>query len=175
MMTDLKKLRDSDPVDSSLYQQMIGSLMYLENTQSDICLVVHMSYDIHLHGFIDSDWAGNEDDRRSATWICFSLNFATMLWASRKHKSFALSTAETKYITVCDACTEAVWLRKLVSGLSNQALNSTVIYCDDHSYVKLSENLVFHDRSKHIEIKYDILHDKVQRGEVVLWYISTNE
>jgi hypothetical protein len=33
MMTDLKKLRDSDPIDPSLYRQLIGSLMYLENTQ----------------------------------------------------------------------------------------------------------------------------------------------
>jgi hypothetical protein len=137
--------------------------------------VGHLSYDIQLHGFIDSDWAGSADDRRSATWICFSLSFATMSWASRKHKSVALSTAEAEYIAVCDACTEAVWLRKLVSGLSDQVLNSTVIYCDDQSYVKLSENPMFHDRSKHIEIKHYFLHDKVHRGEVVLQYISTDE
>jgi hypothetical protein len=42
MMTDLKKLRDSDPVDSSLYQQLIGSLMYSMNTRLDICFVVNM-------------------------------------------------------------------------------------------------------------------------------------
>jgi hypothetical protein len=44
--------------------------------------------------------------------------------------------------------------RKLVSGLFDQVLDSTVIYCDNQSCVKLSENPVFHDRSKHIEIKY---------------------
>jgi hypothetical protein len=175
MMTDLKKLRDSDPVDSSLYRQLIGSLMYLENTQPDIFLVGRLSYDIQLHGFIDSDWVGSAYDRRSATWICFSLRFSMMSWASRKHKSVSLNTAEAEYIAACDACTKAVWLHKLVYGLSDQVLNSTVIYCDDQSYVNLSENLMFHDRSKHIEIKHYILHDKVQRGEVVLQYISTDE
>jgi hypothetical protein len=167
MMTNLKKLRDSDPIDPSLYRQLIGSLMYLENTQPDICLVGRLSYDIQLHGFINLDWVGSADDKRSATWICFSLRFATMLWASRKHKSVALSTTEAEYITICDACTEVVWLRNLVSGLSDQMLNSIVIYCDDQSYVKLSENPIFHDRSKYIEIKRYILRDKVQRGEVV--------
>jgi hypothetical protein len=108
MMTDLKKLRDSDPVDPFLYQQLIGSLMYLENTQSNIFLVGRLSYDIQLHGFIDSNWAGSADDRRSATWICFNFSFATMSWASMKQKSVALSTAEAKYIAACDACTEAV-------------------------------------------------------------------
>jgi hypothetical protein len=36
MMIDLKKLRDSNPIDLSLYRQVNGSLMYLENTQPDI-------------------------------------------------------------------------------------------------------------------------------------------
>jgi hypothetical protein len=40
MMTDLKKLRDSDPVDPSLYRQLNGSLMYLANTQLYICFAV---------------------------------------------------------------------------------------------------------------------------------------
>ena len=43
MMIYLKKLRDSNLVDSSLYQKLIGSLMYLENTQSDICFVGRLS------------------------------------------------------------------------------------------------------------------------------------
>jgi hypothetical protein len=43
MATDLRKLRDSDfdPVDSSLYRQLIGSLMYLVNSWSNICFVVN--------------------------------------------------------------------------------------------------------------------------------------
>jgi hypothetical protein len=74
-----------------------------------------LSYDIQLHGFIDSDWAGSADDKRSATWICFSLSFAMMSWDSRKSKSDVLNTAEAEYIVVCDDCTKVVWPRKLVS------------------------------------------------------------
>jgi hypothetical protein len=147
--------------------------MYLENTQLDICFVGRLSYDIQLHGFIDSDWARTADDKSSATWICFSLNIATMPWASRKHKFVTLSTAKVEYIAVCHACTKAVWLYKLFSGLFDQVLDSTVIYCDNQSCVKLLENLVFHDRS--IEIEHYFLHDRVQRGEVVLQYIFTDE
>jgi hypothetical protein len=57
------------------------------------------------------DWAGSANDRRSATWICFSLSFALMSWANKKQKS-ALQKA--KYIAACDACTEAMWLQKPV-------------------------------------------------------------
>jgi hypothetical protein len=68
-----------------------------------------------------------------------------------------------------------VWLCKLVSGLYDQVLDYTMIYCDDQSCVKPSKNPVFHDRSKNIEIKHYFLCYKFQRGEVVLQYISTNE
>jgi hypothetical protein len=82
-----------------------------------------------------------------------------MSWDSRKQKSVALSTTEAKYIAACDSCTKVVWLHKMVFGLFDQVLDSTVIYCDNQSYVKLSENPMFHDRSKHIEIDYYFLHD----------------
>jgi hypothetical protein len=66
-MTDLKKLRDSDLVDPYLYRKLIGSLIYLENTHPNIFLVGHLSYDIHMHRFIDSYWEGSVDERRTAT------------------------------------------------------------------------------------------------------------
>jgi hypothetical protein len=79
--------------------------MYLENTQSNIRFVGRLNYDIQLHEFVNSDWAESADNKRSATWICFSLSFATMSWASKKQNTVALSTTEAKYIAACDACT----------------------------------------------------------------------
>jgi hypothetical protein len=54
-----------------------------------------------------------------------------MSWASRKQKSVSLSTTEEDYIATCDACTEAMWLCKLVSRPYDQVLNSTMIYCKE--------------------------------------------
>ena len=66
-------------------------------------------------------------------------------------------------------------MRKLISGLFDQVPDSTIIYCDNQSCIRLSENPVFHERSKHIEIKYYFIRDKVQEGEVKLQYIPTDE
>jgi hypothetical protein len=79
-------------------------------------------------------------------------------WASRKHKSVALSTVGVEYIATCDACREVVWLCKMAFGLFDQVLDSTMIYCDNQSYVKLSDNLVFRDKLNHIE--------RMEKGEV---------
>jgi hypothetical protein len=87
--------------------------------------------EVKLHGFTDSDWVGSVEDRKSTYGLCFSLGYAMISWASRKQKFVALNTVKAEYITTCDACTEAVWLRKLVSRLFDQVLDSTVIYCDN--------------------------------------------
>jgi hypothetical protein len=73
------------------------------------------------------------------------------------------------------AACEAIWLRKLLMGLFGQELEATVIHCDNQSCIKLSENPVFHDRSKHIEIRFHFIRDCVQKGTVKLQYVPTGE
>ena len=83
----------------------------------------------------------------------------------------ALSTAEAEYVAACSVSCEAVWLRKLLSDLFDLHLDATCIYCDNQSCVKLSENPMFHDMSKHIKIKYHYIKDMVQRGAVKLRFV----
>ena len=87
----------------------------------------------------------------------------------------ALSAAEAEYIAACSASCEAVWLWKLLSDIFDLQLDATCIHFDNQSYVKLSENPVFHDKSKHIEIKYHYIRDMVQRGVVNLQYVAMEE
>ena len=87
----------------------------------------------------------------------------------------ALSTAEAEYFAVCSASCEVVWIRKLLSDIFYLQLDATCIHCDNKSCVKLLENPVFHDKSKHIEIKYHYTMDMVQRGAVKLHYVVTDK
>jgi hypothetical protein len=189
MITNWKKLHASESqlVDSTLYRQLIGSLMYLVNTRPDICFAVntlsqfmveprrvhwvatkhvlrylcgtvdygldyHRGDGVRLVGYTDSDWAGCVSDRKSTSGCCFGLGSAVVSWFSRKQKSVALSSAKAEYMAASQASCEALWLRKMLIGLFGVQLRPTVIFCDNQSCIKLSENPVFHDRSKHIEI-----------------------
>jgi hypothetical protein len=66
-------------------------------------------------------------------------------------------------------------MRKIISNLFDQVPNSTIIHCDNQSCIRLSEHPMFHEWSKHIEIKYYFIQDKFQEGEVKLQYIPTDE
>ena len=76
----------------------------------------------------------------------------------------ALSTTEAEYVAACLTNCEVVWRRKLLSELFDLLLDATCIFCDNQSCVKLSENPVFHEKSKHIEIKYHYIRDMGERG-----------
>ena len=114
---------------------------------------------VGLVGYSDSDWAGNASDRKSTSRCCFGLGSSVASWFSKKQKSVALSSAEEEYMAASQASCEAIWLRKLLVGLFGRELRPTTIYCDNQSCIKLSENPVFHDRSKHIEIRYHFIGD----------------
>jgi hypothetical protein len=86
----------------------------------------------------------------------------------------ALNTAEAEYIALSVVVHEAMSLHKLLTDLFDHEMDPFII-CDNQSYVKLSENLVFHDRSKHIEIKYHYIRDMLQRKAVHVQYLRTHE
>jgi hypothetical protein len=112
---------------------------------------------------------------KSTSICCFNIGSSIISWFSRKQISVALSSTEAKYMAASLAACEALWLRKLLLGLFRQELEVIVIHCDNQSCIKLSENLVFHDRSKHIDIRDHFIRDCVQRRAVRLDYIQTDE
>ena len=118
---------------------------------------------INLEGYVDSDWVGSSIDRKRNSRCYFSMGSGVIYWFSRKQSCVALRTAEAKYVAACLSSCEVVWLWKLLSDIFDLQLDATCIHCDNQSCVKLSENLVFHDKSKHIEIKYVATDDQIDQ------------
>eukprot|EP00253_Pinus_taeda_P013507 PITA_13507 len=121
------------------------------------------------------DWAGSSVDQKSTFGYCFDIGLGMTSWCSRKQKSVALSSSEAGYMAASIVSCEAIWLRKLLVNLFRRNMEATKIMCDNQSCIKLSENPVFHDRSKHIDIRYHFVRDCAQRGAVQLSYTPTGE
>jgi hypothetical protein len=125
--------------------------------------------EVKLQGYIDLDWEGNAPDRKSTSGCCFSLGSTMISWFSRKQTSMVLSSAKEEYMAASTTSCAIIWLHKLLlAGLFDQELDLTVIYCDNQSCIKLPENPVLHDRSKHIKIMYNFIRDKIQKSIVKL-------
>eukprot|EP00253_Pinus_taeda_P030903 PITA_30903 len=137
-------------------------LRYLRGT-SQCGLWYKQTEGVKLQGFTDADWARSPSDQKSTSRGIFNLGSVAVSWYSRKQRSVALNSTEAEYMAASQATCEAIWMQKILVGLFDQRIDPTMIYCDNQSCIKLSENPVFHDRSKHIDIQYHHLRDYVVR------------
>jgi len=83
-------------------------------------------------------------------------------WMSRKQDPVSLSSAKAEYVVACEIGKEVVWLRKLWSVLFGKPISPTVINCDNQSYIKMFEDIVFHARMTHIKNKFHCIRSLVQ-------------
>ena len=127
----------------------------------------------HLHAFSNSDWAGCYDTRVSTSGFCFMLGNSCISWLSKKQPTMATSSCEAEYRAAFTATVECVWLRRLVADLGVGQETATTIYTDCQSTLAVARNPVFHARTKHIEVHYHYVRERLPTGEISLVYVPT--
>lgn len=128
-----------------------------------------------LEGYVDADWANCPYDRKSYTGYAFTLGGCPISWETRKQRTVALSSTEAEYMALAEAAKEAVYLRRLLCSIGFEALARVRILCDNNGARKLAENPVFHNRSKHIDVRHHYVREVLERGELKIIYTSTDE
>jgi hypothetical protein len=124
-------------------------MRYLKGTL-DFGLCYNGDHDFRLIGYTDLDWDGSVYDRKNTLGCCFSLGLTMTSCKSRNQSSISLKTVEVVYIAACSSNCEAICIRKLLKGLFDMEMEATMILCDNQSCIKMTENPVFHEKSKHI-------------------------
>nr|GEW07674.1 hypothetical protein [Tanacetum cinerariifolium] len=126
----------------------------------------------HYHAFADADHVGCQDTRRSTSGSLQFLGERLISWSSKRQKSAAISSMEAEYISLCGCCAQILWMR---SQLTDYGLgfNKIPMYCDNKSAIALCCNNVQHSRSKHIDIRYHFIKEKVENGVIKLYFVNT--
>ncbi|GKV50375.1 hypothetical protein SLEP1_g57082 [Rubroshorea leprosula] len=150
-------------------------LRYLRGTV-DIGLVYDRSANPsgNVVGFVNSDFAGDLDKRRSTTGYVFTLSGCAISWKATLQSTVALSTTEAEYMAITEAVKEALWLKGLVSDLGVEQ-NEIMVFCDSQSAIHLTKNTMYHERTKHIQVRYHFVREVISNGDVLVEKISTDE
>jgi len=128
-----------------------------------------------LQAFCDSNWAGNLDDRRSTTGIGILLGSSLISWTAKKQSVVARSSTEAEYHAMALATTDLFWLRMLFKDLGIPLFSTPRLWCNNIGALALASNPIYHARTKHIEVDYYFIREKVLNGDISIKYISTHD
>jgi hypothetical protein len=128
-----------------------------------------------VSAFSDADWAGCSDDRKSTGGFAVYLGSNLISWSARKQATVSRSNTEAEYKAMANATTEVMWIQILMDELKMPSPKTARLWCDNMGAKYLSSNLVFHARTKHIEVHYHFVRDRVLQKKLDVRYISTKD
>ena len=128
---------------------------------------------LDLYAFSDVDWAGCHTSRRSTTGFCTFLGGNCISWSAKKQSTVARSSAEAEYYSMASTAEEITWLSFLLHDLGIPLSRPPILHCDNLSALHMTINPVFHGRTKHIELDYHFVHEKVAFGSLETRFVSS--
>ncbi|RVW23885.1 Retrovirus-related Pol polyprotein from transposon TNT 1-94 [Vitis vinifera] len=149
-------------------------MRYLQGTK-DYMLTYKRSEQLEVVGYSDFDYGGCLDSLKSTSGFVFMLANGAISWKSEKQSIAASSTMEAEFVACFEASSHALWLRNFISGLGvvDSIAKPLRIYCDNTAAVFFSKNDKFSSGSKHMDLKYLVVKERVQKQQVSIENIRT--
>lgn len=147
-------------------------LRYLKQSVK-IGLKITRSKSTLVSGFSDADWAGCLDDRRSTGGFAIYLGTNLISWSARKQHTVSRSSTEAEYKAVADATAEIMWIQILLKEIGIESPKAARLWCDNIGAKYLSANPIFHARTKHIEVDYHFVRERVSRKLLEIDYVPS--
>ncbi|GKB10892.1 putative ribonuclease H-like domain-containing protein [Tanacetum coccineum] len=126
-----------------------------------------------LEAFSDSDYAGASLDRKSTTGGCQFLGKRLISWQCKKQTIVANSTTEAEYVAAANCCGQVLWIQNQMLDYGFNFMN-TKIFIDNESTICIVKNLVFHSKTKHIEIRHHFIRDCYEKKLIQVIKIHTD-
>ncbi|GJT93883.1 putative ribonuclease H-like domain-containing protein [Tanacetum coccineum] len=126
-----------------------------------------------LEAFSDSDYAGASLDRKSTIGGCQFLSKRLISWQCKKQTIVSNSTTEAEYVVAANYCGQVLWIQNQMLDYGFNFMNIKV-FIDNESTICIVKNLVFHSKTKHIEIRHHFIRDCYEKKLIQVIKIHTD-
>ena len=152
-------------------------------------LIQSANYKLNIKGYSDADWGGDPATRKSTSAYINILGLVSnskdeylvkwpISWHSKLQKTVALSSCEAEYMAYKEAIKESIFIRNIIRELPSKFKDRFEcvrdIYTDSQSGIELAKNPLYHARTKHVDIRYNFIREKVSSKEIELLYYPTD-
>ncbi|GJS06852.1 copia protein [Tanacetum coccineum] len=163
-----------DIIVGSTHQEICDDFAKIMHDEFEMRLWYSKGSGIETIVYADSDHAGDYVDRKSTSGVCTFMGCCLTSWLSKKQTALAISTTEAEYVSARKACQQALWMKQALVDYGVR-LDDILIMCDNKGAIDLSKNPVQHSRTKHIEIRHHFLRDNVQKGNISIEKVSSED
>ena len=151
-------------------------LRYLKRTKGHMLVYRHVK-DLEVLGYTDSDFAANYPESNKCTsGYVFTLAGGAIAWKSMKQTLVTTSTMQAEFVAIYEGMCEGLWIKnflvqtKIVDSIVSRPLK---LFCDNSAAVFFTKNSKRSTNSKHIDLKYYSVRERVKHQEIDIVKIST--
>ncbi|GKE75792.1 hypothetical protein Tco_1537833 [Tanacetum coccineum] len=127
-----------------------------------------------FEAYSDSDHAGASLDRKSTIGGCQFLRSRLISWQCKKQTVVANSTTEAEYVAAASCHGQVLWIQNQMLDYGYNFMN-TKIFINNESTICIVKNLVFHSKTKHIEIRHHFIRDSNEKKLIQMIKIHTDQ
>jgi hypothetical protein len=160
---------------TEVHWSAVKRILRYVRSNTKIGLKISRCKSLLVSGFSDADWAGSPDDRRSTGGFAIFLGSNLVSWSARKQATVSRSSTEAEYKAVANATAEIMWIQILLKEIGIQAPKAGKLWCDNLGAKYLSSNPIFHARTKHIEVDYHFVRERVMRNLLQIDFVPTGD
>ncbi|GJY87803.1 putative ribonuclease H-like domain-containing protein [Tanacetum coccineum] len=179
----LIKDEEAEDVDVHLYRSMIGSLMYLTAFRPDITFAICACARFqvtpktsHLHA-VKTIFRYLKGQPKLGLWYPTDSPFDLEAFSYSDYARASLdrkSTTGAEYVAAVNCCGQVLWIQNQMLDYGFNFMN-TMIYIDNESTICIVKNLVFHSKTKHIEIRHHFIRDSYEKMLIQVIKIHTDQ
>ena len=155
---------------TSHWNEALKVLRYLKDTKE--WKLTLGGKETELEGYVDADYGGDLDCRRSTTGFVFKVYGGPVIWGSKKQTATTTSTVEAEFTAASHAIKEAIWLRGLLEEL-DVPVKRVPLFCDSSGCIQNLKNPLNSKYTKHLAISLHYARQSIALGQVDMHYINT--